>query len=276
MTGKEVITVRNTKALLAAILLIFLLFSGVSVYGESQGEVLYTNPTTGFKVVISDEEDLLSDVEEAQLLLDMTPLTEFGNVGFFTGRSGMSTQRYAENLYRSHFDSDSGTIFLIDMGNRIIQIASGGQVYRVITKAYANTITDNAYRYASRGEYYQCAKSVFDQSHTLLRGGRVAQPMKHITNALMAVTLAILINYLIVMLQRRKIDVEAQRNTPVINPTITTNITSSILLSERRIRQYSSGSGGGGGFSGGGGGFSGGGGGFSGGGGSVGGGGHSF
>lgn len=45
-----------------------------------------------------------------------------------------------------------GTVFAIDMDNRNIWIHSDGAVYQVVTKGYADTVTDNVYRYASRGD----------------------------------------------------------------------------------------------------------------------------
>ena len=93
------------------------------------------------------------------------------------------------------FGTDSGTLFVIDMDQRNIWIHSDGAVYEVITTAYANTITDNVYRYASKGDYYGCASEAFRQIHELLRGRRIAQPMKYISNALLALILALLVNY---------------------------------------------------------------------------------
>ena len=275
--------------LLTAILIALPVFGVCTSFADSVpsnqpgygAEIIYTNEDSGYSIIINDEEDLLSDEEEAKLLQDMIPLTEFGYVGFFSIRANRSTESYCNDLYRSYFGGNNGTIFVIDMGNRIIQVTSGGSVYRVVNKSYANTITDNVYRYASRGEYYECAKNIYSQELTLLKGGRVAQPMKHITNLLVAITLAILINYVIVAIQRRHINSVAPRYNMGTAATMAANISSIEKVGERRYREVevvvSSGGGGGsggGGFSGGGGGFSGGGGGFSGG--SVGGGGHSF
>ena len=58
--------------------------------------------------------------------------------------------------------------------------------------------------YASAGDYYQCAASAFDQAATLLKGGHIARPMKYINNALLALILAVLINYLALCLQSMK------------------------------------------------------------------------
>ena len=183
-----------------------------------------------------------------------------------------NTSSYAKAKYRELFGHDSGILFVIDMGRRNIWIYCDGKIYRSIDKAYSNTITDNVYRYASRGEYYQCAKKVFEQALTLLQGGRIAQPMKYISNALIACVLALLINFIFLTYQRNNDETIIARSVPALTTTVGAYILSKRVTSRNKTRhvQYSSSSGGssGGGFSGGGGG--------GGGGSSGGGGGHSF
>ena len=156
------------------------------------------NPETGFRTVLIDGEDLFSPEEESLLLQEMEPVTRYGHAAVVTGYAGKgtSTSDYARSSYRELFGSDSGTLFLIDMGNRNIWIYSYGYNYRIITKAYANIITDNIYRYATQGEYYASASEAFAQIRTLLDGGRIAMPMKYIGNALTALILGFLITYL--------------------------------------------------------------------------------
>ena len=233
---------------------------------------VYTNPDTGFVVVIVDDEDLLTENEEKLLTQDMIPLTEYGNVAFVSCyASGTTTERYANNWYYEHFGNESGSAFVIDMYNRVIQITSAGYMYSIINKGYANTITDNIYKYATEGEYYECASNAYSQELTLMEGGRVAMPMKHITNLLVALTIALLANYLLARYQR------GQQESPeahVFNTTTFSSLSSSIV-SKKKVRTVTyddsddyisfgggfsgggfSGGGGGGGFSGGGGGHS--------------------
>ncbi len=77
----------------------------------------------------------------------------------------------------------------------MLWIHCDGDVYRVVTESYADTITDNVYPYATDGDYYQCAVQVYGQAFALLKGNRIAQPMKYISNALLAMILALLLNY---------------------------------------------------------------------------------
>ena len=163
------------------------------------------------------------------------------------------------------------------MDNRYIQLIADGAVYKTVNKTRCNEITDNIYRYASQKDYYTCAAKAFEQVTRLLEGGKIAAPFRYVTNAFLAVCLALIGNFAVMSLQRRK--KVAPEN--ALNVKVAVNAASSAvkagavaavaltLLNQRRTKHVESSggggrSGGGGGFSGGGGG---GGGGFSGGGG---------
>ena len=206
MTGKEVMTVRNkyvknvkiSRFLLAVIMCAILLpLFSVPAHADEFG-FEYTNPETGYVIYIADEEDLLTDSEEVQLIEDMKPITEYGNAGFVScENNSVSTRQYAEQRYSSVFGSESGTLLLIDMGMREFYIRNNGSVSRIITSAYSNTISDNIYKYASDRYYYKFAATCFLQELELLRGGKIAQPMRYISAALLALILGLLLNYLI-------------------------------------------------------------------------------
>lgn len=163
--------------------------------------VVYINPDTSYRVWISDDAQLLDEEEKQNLAALMQDITVYGNVIFKTTDSSVrDTESYAREYYKEQTGTDSGILFLIDMDNRVIWIHSDGDVYRVITKSYANTITDNVYRYASDGDYYECAAQAYDQVLALLNGNKIAQPMKYISNAFLSVILAMLLNYGLVCL----------------------------------------------------------------------------
>ncbi len=231
-----------------------------------------------YKVIINDQEDLLTDQEENMLRIRMDQMTRYGNAAFVSVRQYEDVGTYAKRVYREYFGTDSGMLFLIDMGRRKIWIFSDGAVYRVVNKAYANTITDNVYRYASNEEYYTCADRVFEQALTLLEGGRIAQPMKYISNVLIALVVALLINFIFLTSERKREVPDTRAAVRAMTTAVGVKILSEKMTSSRRSKHVESSSGGGGssgGYSGGGGGSSGG---YSGGGGgsSGGGGGHSF
>ena len=165
------------------------------------------NENSEYGIYIEDNADLLSSSEENDLEDVMEPISEHGNVVFLSIDSNprYSAESYAEDYGYSRFGNESYTIFLIDMDNREICVYSDGAIYKTITSAYARTITDNVFRYASDEDYYDCAYHAFDQINTLLEGKRIAQPMKYISNALLAIVLALLINYFIVMRVSRSV-----------------------------------------------------------------------
>ncbi len=264
--------------LLAAFLLAFLpvgdLLAAEPEYWsweEGAGDLVYSNEETGYGAYIRDEEDLLSEEEEKSLAETMKAATAYGNVLFLSADGdNMNPEDYLETYYAEWLSRD-GTVFLVEMSVRELRLENSGSIRHTITPSYSNTITDNVYRMASEGDYYGCANEAFAQCITLLEGGHIARPMKYICNALLALILALLINYAAVRI--------SNRNHRITEKELDKQITDSLVLgaaNKKRIahRKRESGSSSGGSFSGGGGG-----GGFSGGGGGGGGhsgGGHSF
>lgn len=149
------------------------------------------------KIVIDDQADLLSDEEEAALKEDMKPLAEFAHIGFLSVAKNdlKNTKMLAKQYYDKYFEKEDGTLFVIDMQERYIYIFSGGANYSIVSKRRAEVITDNCYRYASKKQYYDCAREAFDEIHELLIGNRIAQPMKYISNGILALLLALILNY---------------------------------------------------------------------------------
>lgn len=223
----------------------------------------FTNSDTSYRVVMQDNADLLTDQEEKALIEVMKPITVYGNVAFVTtDYNSSSADSFAQSTYRNFFGTKSGTLFLIDMDNRMIYIFSDGKIYRTITKSYANTITDNVYRYASSKNYFACAAKAFEQINTLLAGGHIMQPMKHISNFLLAIILGILINYFRILFWHSKSKPRTEDIVDNMDHHVNFTDVNYKLISSRKY-YHSSDSGGGGSSGGGGGGSSGGGGGHS-------------
>ena len=221
----------------------------------------YTNPDTNYVVYMNDEYDLLSDEEESELINEMIPLTEYGNAGFLScENSSESTSQYSARVYSSLFGTESGTLLVIDMGQRMLYIKSNGAISEIVSNAYSNTITDNIYRYASEGDYYTCASKAYSQVYTLLSGGKIAQPMRYISAALLALILGLMINYLIVrtVSKPRKADTEeiidaANVDFRLRDPAARHSHTTKVYSPVRSSSGGGGSRGGGGGFSGGGG-----------------------
>lgn len=187
------------KFILKITLLFLVLFGCFNVNALSHSP--YTNEETGYDVIIEDDAELLNEDEMASLYNRMIPLTEYGNIIFKSISDNYhSTTYYAENYYHDKFGTESGTLFLIDMDNRMIYIFSDGANYRVITDNKADIITDNVYSYASDEDYYECAKNAFLQIQTLLEGGKIAEPMRYISNIFIAITVGFFSTFIYVLI----------------------------------------------------------------------------
>lgn len=172
---------------------------GLKGYGFA--EKTDVNPDTGYQAIVSDEADLLTENEEKLLLHDMMAVTEYGNAMFKTNDAyNLDSYNLGVECFQETFgySTVSGTLFLIDMHNREIYIISDGDIYSVVTDQKAQTITDNVFRYAVDGDYYSCAREAFREIAVIMDGGKIAEPMKHISNALLALLIAFLLNFLIV------------------------------------------------------------------------------
>ena len=223
--------------------------------------VVYTNPDTNYVVYMNDSEDLLSDEEESRLIDEMIPLTKYGNVGFLScDNRSESTSQYSARAYSSLFGTESGTLLVIDMGQRMLYIKNNGAISQIVSNAYSNTITDNIYRYASDGDYYTCASKAFSQIYTLLDGGKIAQPMRYISAALLSLILGLLINYLILRAVSEPKKATAGEIIDAANVDFRLRNPAAALVNTSKVYSPVRTSGGGGGSRGGGGGFSGGGG----------------
>ena len=265
--------------ILATLAAIVVLFGPVAMdVIREQTQYTQSGEAGSGKIIIEDSADLLTADEENLLATHMQPITQYGSVGFVTTKhnSGKAAS-YAKNKYNQYFGKTDATLFLIDMDNRQIYIQSGGRIYSTVTDAKAETITDNVYKLASRSKYYECASRVFDQIARILAGGLIPEPMKHLSNALLSIVLALLVVFIIAnartriknVTEAKVFDESAEKKFKLGEPKRLVVIRET----KRRHTESSGGGGGGGHYSGGGGGFSGGGGG---GGFSSGGGGHGF
>lgn len=192
------------KKILTLILTFIILLPTVICYAAEQTNTIVKN-NSKYQVIIEDDADLLTSDEEQMLYTQMSELTQYGNILFKTINTNpySSTEKYASKYYYEKCQRQSGTVFLIDMKKRIIYIYSDGSNYTTITSEKAEIITDNIYKYATNKQYYKCATEAFSQINTLLKGGKIAEPMKYISNAVIAVMLALFINFTIFKLATR-------------------------------------------------------------------------
>ena len=191
----------------------------------------------------------------------MRPILEYANVGFLTYPSGGSTSNSATKAQKwgdSTFGSNTRfTVFIIDMTNRHLDIYASRPLSGILTAAEENTIADNVYRAASRGDYAGCAEEAFREITNVLKGEKIATPMKYASNALLALIMAILAAFLLISGWIRKEQAVSMPN--IIKGAAAGAATVIVGSTLKKVVHHESrsgggfGGGGGGGFSGGGG-----------------------
>ena len=186
---------RFRRLLAAASLILFCLAAAVPVSAVFQPRgVRYQNPDTGYRVVILDEQNLLTAREEAMLAEEMKPITQYGNVAFWT------TDEYkadyvdqARLMRKALFEFESATIFMINMNTRKLAIQSYGAINETITSSKARSITDNVSGQATKGDYYGCASKAFRQILRVADQGTIPEPMRLLSYATLCVMAAALL-----------------------------------------------------------------------------------
>ncbi len=186
------------KKIILYIVFLMLVLTNTICYASNMQNSISQNTNGEYKVIIEDDAYLLNAKEKNELYNIMKKLTEYGNILFKTISINYdTTERYAKNYYYNMCGNESGTVFLIDMDERMIYIYSNGKNYETITTEKAEIITDNIYQYATDKEYFKCASEAYSQIYTLLQGGKIAEPMKYISNAILAVMIALFSNFAI-------------------------------------------------------------------------------
>ena len=192
----------------------------------------------------------------------MRGVTEYANAGFMTYPSTGSSSRNSATKAQEWGDSVFGsqtrfTVFIIDMRNRHLDIYASRPLSSVLTAAEENSIADNVYRLASKGKYGDCAAQTFEQIEKVLKGEKIATPMKYVSNVLLALIMAVLAAYLLISGWARK---EQATSMPTVVKSAAAGAATVVLANKvKRVVHHSSGGGGGhggGGFGGGGGGGS--------------------
>lgn len=216
----------------------------------------HQKPATEGSIHIQDDANLFSVEELAFLRIDCKALTEYGNVGVYTTKARAlhdKTSDTASKTYDSWFGTSSGILFVIDMSNREIYIETDGYIGDAVTPAKARSITDNVYRLASRREYKECVSEAFEQAKALVEGRRIAEPMKYASNAVIAVLLGLLINFIVLRMLNRKKEVSVKELTDANRGNATFNGRSVTVVSRHvTVIRHSGGGGSRGGFGGGG------------------------
>lgn len=216
--------------------------------------------TPQYSYLILDGQDLLSDAQEQEVMEYIYPILQYGNVIFQSTMldKGDDYEGFCEDTYYDYFGNEPGIIFQIDMGNRKLTLSSSTELDDAI-RHERDTIVDNVYRYATDEDYCRCVCRCFDEVYAVINDEAIAHSMKYIDNALIAIIISLIINFLIAFAgSKRKTSAgEIVAAMAVTTAFAGTAITKGILTKEYSPRSSGSGGSGGGG-GGGGGGFSGG------------------
>ena len=185
------------------ILLMFIFSLALSACG-----VTHEKPSQKGKVFIDDSADLFNGNDERKINEAMEELSEYGSVGVYTSDAeSYSTTQKATSYYNTHFGSESGFLFYIDMFNHDIYIETDGYIGDYVTRAKALTIVDNVYSLASSEEYGECAAEAIRQATRLMEGKHISQTMRWVSALFVAALAALLINFAVLRLLNRKPEV---------------------------------------------------------------------
>ena len=232
-------------------------FAAENGAGKSNGNAQYTNPETGYQVLISDDINLLTADEKLLLIEDMKPVTEFGHVIFWTTNKHASDEiEQARQARKACYEYDSASIFVINMSNRKLTIQSYGDLYKSINDSKARSITDNVSHFATSKQYYHCAEEAFSQMYTTAMGASIAEPMKYLSYVVISIMLGVTIALAIAFSKKyNPLRKSVARPETVGSGTLMTTPAEMVLVrTETVIIESSSHGGGGGGGCGGGGG----------------------
>ena len=163
------------------------------------------NETSAYEVLVFDDADILSDDEEIALYESMERILPYGNAFFYSTELDPSedAQKAAEDAYYFMYENQPGVILQFDMTNRQITLSASTDMEKILHKE-RDSIVDNIYRIASQGDYYACAAECFDEIVLVINDGQIAHSMKYINNAILALIVALMINFFFVFINSRQ------------------------------------------------------------------------
>jgi uncharacterized protein len=82
-----------------------------------------------------------------------------------------STQYYAEEQFNELGTGDDGIVYLLDMYNREMYVATAGEAYQYITDSREDEMLDKALRYAQKSDYADAIQSMIDDTKTFYDEG---------------------------------------------------------------------------------------------------------
>lgn len=211
------------------------------------------NGETGFSAVIADEADLLTPDEESKLLEKMVPLTAYANIAVYTVDTPTNLQDYerAKQKRAELFGQTAdAAVFMVDMYLRRIIIQRRGNMETFFNNSRANNITNNVASIAKKGDYYRTCATAMEQMLDVIRDRNIPEPMKYLSNGVIALMLGSLIAYLIAVVTSttiRKFALKKADSSETISlneQPLQVKVFSGVKVGERSVTHSSSDSGG--------------------------------
>ncbi|MDD2959187.1 MAG: TPM domain-containing protein [Lachnospiraceae bacterium] len=125
--------------------------------------------------LVDDKARLLSAEEIASLTDQATEIAESSNWDIMLvtadDAEGKTSEEYGEDYYMENKTTLDGVIYLIDMDNRNLKIATSGDALYYLTDDRIETMLDHAEGYAGDGEYYNCLASFLNDTVDYIEAG---------------------------------------------------------------------------------------------------------
>ena len=194
----------------------------------------------GHRIIYYDKAQIVDASGKADVIEAMKAISADSNVIFYTTdrNEAGETADVCANVCASYFGSKKTApvvMFTIDMYHREIYMYCTGPVRKIIRSRDALAITDNIYKLASKEQYAQCAVQAFNQAQLRINGLSIKRPMQIATNALLAVMLGFLTNYIFLLVSRKANG--AHKDT--VRSAYGDNNSMTIDIQKKCVRQYS-------------------------------------
>ena len=176
--------------------------------------ISYSAKAAASNVYIADDAKLLTEDERDDLQKYLESLD--GNLNYVAVTTeendfGRSTDEILESYYNNKYDdTQAGIAFIIDMYHREIILSGYGDTRFLLKKSDEQDVTDNVYRYAMNGEYYDCMLNAFEQADVIVNDGFVLRPMRIIVTALISLIIGFLTPFFIAMRKRSKLSLDTE------------------------------------------------------------------
>lgn len=159
-------------------------------------------------VKVVDDAGILTNKETEELeeyLEELDGTVNYLVVTCDDGAMGSSALEKLDNYYRQEFDAyEDGIAFIVDMDTRRIELQGRNKLQYSLDSGDCTDITDNVYKYASDGDYYNCIYHAFRQADLVANYKFVLRPMRIIVSLLIAIIIGFLGTFLKAMADRSK------------------------------------------------------------------------